>query len=103
MDHFRLRPIAESDLDTVVLQAGGLRAHPNHDRRDLRGADFVLGDLVIELKVLDEDGFDKPARQQKLAALFRARDRERPVVVIGGRLPLTRNHLRRSKLRGVHL
>ncbi len=82
MDHFRIRPIAESDVDTVVLEAGGRRAHPDHDRRDLRGADFVLGDLVIELKALDEDGFDKPARQQKLATLFRGRDPERPVVVV---------------------
>lgn len=82
MDSFRIRPIAEADVEAVVIKAGGARAHPDADARDLRGADFVFKDLVIELKALDEEGFDKPARQQKLAALFRPHEPDRPVIVV---------------------
>lgn len=89
MDSFRIRPIAEADVEAVVIKAGGARAHPDADARDLRGADFVFKDLVIELKALDEEGFDKPARQQKLAALFRPHEPNRPVIVVDRkRLPI---------------
>jgi hypothetical protein len=87
MDHFHIRPIAEEDIEKIVLRAGGGRAHPDADRRRKPGADFVLGDVVIELKSLDEDGFEKPERQRKLAALFRQREPDRQVIVIDrGRL-----------------
>lgn len=71
MDHFRLRPISESDIDQVVEDARGKRAHPDADRREQIGADYVLGNCVIELKALDDEGLAKPERQAKLAALFR--------------------------------
>lgn len=71
MDHFRLRPISEPDIDQVVENAGGKRAHPDADRREQLGADYVLGNCVIELKALDDEGLAKPERQAKLAALFR--------------------------------
>ena len=81
---FRIRPIAESDIEQVVVGAGGARAHPNADRRSQRGADFVLGRSVIELKILEDEGLAKPERQQKLAALFQSvrSSRRRPVIVL---------------------
>jgi len=85
MDHFRIRPIAEANVEAIVIEAGGIRAHPDADVRDLRGADFVFQDMVIELKALDEEGFDKPARQQKLAMLFRQHEPNRPVIVVDRR------------------
>lgn len=54
----------------MIAMAGGRRAHPDSDRRTLRGADYVLDTCVIELKMLDDDGLAKPERQKKLAALF---------------------------------
>jgi hypothetical protein len=82
MDHFRLRPISEPDVDQVIDEAGGKRAHPDADRRTEIGADYVLGDCVIELKALDDEGLEKPERQIKLAALFGRFNRNRPVVVL---------------------
>ena len=82
MQAFPIRALTESDLDLVVEDAGGRRAHPDADRRETVGADYVLGATVIELKMLDDEGFDKPERQQKLAGLFLARDPTRPVVVL---------------------
>ena len=62
MDHFRLRPISESDIDQVVENAGGIRAHPDADRREQLGADYVLGNCVIALKAPDAEGLAQPAR-----------------------------------------
>jgi hypothetical protein len=82
MKPFPIQTLIEADLDSIVEAAGGMRAHPDADRRDKVGADYVLGQTVIELKILDEEGFDKPTRQAKLAELFRAHQPDRPVVVV---------------------
>ena len=79
---FRIRPISENEIEQVIVSAGGKRAHPDADRRTLKGADFVLGTSVIELKILEDEGLDKPERQQKLAALFRERFPKRPTIVL---------------------
>lgn len=82
MDHLRLRPISEPDIDQVIEDAGGKRAHPDADRREEIGGDYVLGNCVIELKALDDEGLAKPERQAKLAALFGPFNPNRPVVVL---------------------
>lgn len=83
MTPMRIRPIAEADLtDVIVRAAKGAVAHPDFDRRVNLGADYTLGDAVIELKALDNEGLAAPERQAKLAALFRPRQAGRPVVVI---------------------
>ena len=82
MDHFRVRPLTEKDLDTVLAAAGGTRAHPDADRRKQPGADYRLGEALIELKGLDDEGLGKPERQEKLAALFSEYAAHRPVVVL---------------------
>jgi hypothetical protein len=79
---FQIRLLSEAEIEKVVVRAGGKRAHPDADRRSLRGADFVLGSNVIELKILEDEGLDKPERQQKLAKLFRERFPSRPTVVL---------------------
>lgn len=79
---FRIQRISEAEVEKVVIRAGGKRAHPDADRRSLRGADFVLGNSVIELKILEDEGLDKPERQQKLGKLFRERFPARPTVVL---------------------
>lgn len=79
---FRIQRLSETEVETVVIRAGGKRAHPDADRRSLRGADFVLGSSVIELKILEDEGLDKPERRQKLTKLFRERFPARPTVVL---------------------
>lgn len=82
MNSFRMRPISESELDEVIFTAGGLRAHPDANTRTKRGADYVLGNAIIEFKALNEEGLEKTERQAKLAALFRPLSPPRPVIVL---------------------
>lgn len=82
MENLYIRPLSEADLDAIISMAGGKRAHPDADRRDKPGADYVLGEAVIELKALDDEGLSKPERQAKLAALFRSYEPDRPVIVL---------------------
>ena len=77
-----MRPITEAEIECLVIQAGGRRAHPDADRRSKRGADFILGDSVIELKILEDEGLNKPQRQEKVARLFRKHFPSRPTVVL---------------------
>lgn len=79
---FRIRPLTESDLDKVIETAGGTRAHPDADRRDAKSADYRLGNALIELKALDDEGLAKAERQSKLAMLFRQYNDEMPPVVV---------------------
>jgi hypothetical protein len=82
MNLFPMDALSEADISDIVAKAGGLRAHPDADRRNLPGADFLVDRTLIELKLLDDEGFSKPARQAKLAKLFLAIDPGRPVVVL---------------------
>lgn len=83
MGYFYIPPISEDEIDKVIIAAGGGRAHVDADRRDKRGADYVLGNAVIELKILEEDGLEKQERQAKLASLFQSHcSPERPVIVL---------------------
>jgi hypothetical protein len=82
MDTFRIRPLTEGDVRTVVESCGGVVAHPDAHRRTERGGDFLLEGAAIELKLLDEDGFQKSERQAKLAKLFRDEGSKAPVVVL---------------------
>lgn len=96
MQAFPIRALTEADIDGIVEAAGGVRAHPDQDRREEVGADYVLGGTVIELKLLDEEGFGKPERQAKLAALFKDTQPNRPVVVLDEAL-LPQPHLRKYR------
>lgn len=78
----KVRPVLEEELEAVLVEAGGLRAHPDADRRTAKGADFLLDDAVIELKLLEDNGLDKPERRAKLAALFGKHWPGRPVIVL---------------------
>jgi hypothetical protein len=80
--NFRLNPIQETEIESLIVAAGGTRAHPDADKRTTKGADFVLGSCVIELKILQDEGLQKVERQKKLARLFRDRAPDRPTIVI---------------------
>ncbi|MCP1247113.1 hypothetical protein NKW54_14355 [Acetobacter cerevisiae] len=90
---FKIPPITETDLDTVIENAGGSRLHPDHDRRDKIGADYRLGEALIELKFLDEEGLDKVERQGKLNQLFGEIEPGQPTIT------LDRDHLQASNQR----
>jgi len=79
---YRIHPLTEAVIDVIVGAAGGQRAHPDHDRRRERNADYIIGRSVVELKVLEDEGLSKKERQRRLADLFAPLDLERPVVVL---------------------
>lgn len=64
------------------MLAGGRRAHLDHHRRTERNADYIIGNAVLELKILEDEGLSKLDRQAKLATLFSAIDPHRPVHVL---------------------
>jgi hypothetical protein len=79
----RIRPLSEDqDIDFVIAQAGGMRAHEDSDRKKTKNSDYVLGQSIIELKLLDEERLEKPEAQAKIASLFGRLLPERPVIVV---------------------
>lgn len=90
--------LSEDDLQGIVQEAGGSRAYQYADQQISKNADFLLGDAIIELKQLNDEGFSKPERQRKLAELFLAIDNERPVVVLD---PAALDDEGRKKYRGI--
>ena len=76
MEYVKIKAIAESDFDSVVEAAGGTRIP------EIGSADYLLDEAVIELKFVEEEGFDKENRRKKVAELFRKRQPTLPVVVI---------------------
>lgn len=43
MQAFPIRTLTEADLDGIVEAAGGICAHPDTDRREDVGADYIVG------------------------------------------------------------
>lgn len=78
----RIHPLSEKIFDEIVSAAGGRRLNPDHHRAAKRNADFMLGGALIELKILEDEGFGKEERHLKLAALFAKADPDRPVLVL---------------------
>jgi hypothetical protein len=63
--------IGEFFLDKVVHRAGGRRLTSGEaDAQHRRNADYIVGDSVIELKDIQEEGLLVPGRQDRLAQLF---------------------------------
>lgn len=56
---FLLRKFSENDINEVIFSAGGKRAHLNEASRKHIGADYILGNTLIELKLLQEEGLNK--------------------------------------------
>ncbi|MDB6056573.1 MAG: hypothetical protein JWO95_417, partial [Verrucomicrobiales bacterium] len=79
MDFLRIKKISEKGFDGLVARAGGTRVC------DEASADYLLNEAVIELKLVEEEGFEKTARQAKLAKLFRPTRPNSPIVVIDPR------------------
>lgn len=79
MDYIRIKNISQADFDGIIEAAGGARI-------DLQtaetSADYKLNEAIIELKLIEEEGFEKAPRQAKLAGLFKAQQPNRPVVVL---------------------
>ena len=82
MDYLRIGRLVESDFDGIIEDAGGRRFSADHSKEKKPNADYRLGSLVIELKIVEEEGLEKQTRQQKLANLFRESFPDKPTLIL---------------------
>jgi hypothetical protein len=82
MDDARIGKIDERDFDEIFSKIGGRRFSTDHSREERKNADFVIGNALVELKLINEEGLEKEERRRKIADIFRARQPGRPVVVL---------------------
>lgn len=80
-DFAKIDRLTESDFTGILEAAGGNRFSDDDSKEEVLNADYVINNVIIELKLVEEEGFDKKTRQQKLSNLFVKYD-ESPVVVI---------------------
>ena len=76
MEYIRIKNISEADFDAVIKEAGGSSILMQDS------ADYILNEALIELKFVEEEGFEKATRQRKIADIFRKQQPHKPVVVI---------------------
>ncbi len=79
MEHLNVFRIKESDFDGIIRRIGGRRLSEDESREELKNADYVLDDAVIELKIVEEEPSMKATKQGKLALLF-GKDTETVVI-----------------------
>jgi hypothetical protein len=82
MDYARIGKLEENDFDAMVTRAGGQRLSPDHTREDRPNADYALGEAVVELKLVEEEGLEKEERRRKVAEVFRSQQPDRSVVIL---------------------
>lgn len=82
MDYLRIYKLTEKDFDGIIRASGGKRLSSDETREGNPNADYQLGDAIIELKFLEEEGLEKKPRQLKLAALFNESCLCKPVMVL---------------------
>jgi len=80
----RIARITEADFDRLVTAAGGRRS-ANATGQTKPSADYELGNALLELKLIEEEGLQGPQkadRQRKVAELFRGIHPDDPVIVL---------------------
>lgn len=82
MDYLKIGRITEADFDEMIVAAGGRRYVADHSAEQYPNADYILNEAILELKLIEEEGLNKNARQKKIAELFRLQQPERPVIVL---------------------
>jgi hypothetical protein len=82
MDVIKINKFTESDFDQIIFESGGKRYVQDSSIQKKSNADYIVNEVIIELKLLDEEALEKGIRQKKIAALFKEVQPERPVVII---------------------
>jgi hypothetical protein len=77
----RINRLTESDITAIVDAAGGVRYSADDSKEQRLNADYVINNAIVELKLVEEEGLEKDARQKKLSDLFVKYD-TCPVVVL---------------------
>jgi len=80
-DFIKINRLTEIDFTEIFEKAGGTRFSEDDSKEEVLNADYVIDNAIVELKLVEEEGFEKIARQQKLSSLFVKYDSS-PVVII---------------------
>lgn len=71
MEYLQFSSLTEKDFDEIVVDAGGRRYTDDLKIQKLN-CDYILEDVVIELKIIEEEPLGKKEKQQKFIELFPA-------------------------------
>jgi len=71
MEYLQFSSLSENDFDEIVLDAGGKR-YPYNPKNNELNCDYILDDVVIELKIIEEEPIEKEEKQKKFIELFPA-------------------------------
>lgn len=80
-DFVKIDRLTESEFNGIFEAASGSRFSDDDSKEKVLNADYVTNNVIVELKLVEEEGFDKTARQNKLSELFGNYDKS-PVVVV---------------------
>ena len=81
MDFMKIRHILESDIDSVIINAGGERYVVAEAPDKVLNVDYQIEDTIIELKFLENEGMQEKDRQRKIANLFKAHQNRHAVIL----------------------
>jgi len=70
MEHINVFRIEERDFDNIIVSAGGHRVSKDESREESENADYLVDDVLIELKIVEEEPTRKALKQERLASLF---------------------------------
>jgi len=82
MDLLSIGRITETDIDEVVNQLGVRRFVEDDSIQNEPNADYVIGNAVLELKLVEEEGLMKTKRRHKIGQLFIECHSNCPVLVL---------------------
>ena len=77
-----LHRVDERDFDEKIESHGGKRIDSPKEHATQSSADYIFDGAIIELKIVQEEGLEKPERQEKTGHLFSEQFPDRPVVVL---------------------
>jgi len=71
MEYLNFSSFNENDFDEIIFNAGGKRYTDDPSINELN-CDYILDDVVIELKIIEEEPISKIEKQKKFVELFSA-------------------------------
>ncbi len=84
MNQLRIATVSEDDFDQMIVAAGGRRCVQDASVQSSPNADYELDGALLELKLVEEEGFDKDIRRNKVAAIT--------MHMVGGTVQCPGNH-----------
>lgn len=85
LKHIKIFNFTESDIDKLIQSAGGVKI-PEINNKNEFTSDYLINEAIVELKLINEEGFQKENRQKELGDLFEKNQPGKPVKIIHPKL-----------------